>query len=428
MKRELLAETARVAGIEVYYDGTRYLFNNGKDYVPMDNRSITRQLEIRGVSPASDYICQIQTDHFIKYAGPLAGRKRGIYEYNGDLLLATTSPRIIDSAPGPFPTIREFIKTLLGGDEHGDAQVYAFLGWMKTARLAQLSGKRRPGQALVLVGPVACGKTQLIKQIITQAMGGRDGRPYKYLSGGNNFNGDLIGAEVLVIDDETAATRIEKRRALGDGIKNALFASSVRIEGKFKNAFDFDPLWRVVIAVNDEPESLLVLPPLSADLADKLMILKCQKAIELSDDQFEQWRDSIKEELPAFLHHVEQFQIAPENIDGRCGVKSFFHPDVVDAISELSPEHQLRSMIDVLESSGGITLPWEGTSAQLKAILTGPSAVTRNDADKLLGAYPIACGRYLGRLMGKGVEKLKLLDGDQRWRITQAKWGSGDKN
>ena len=128
------------------------------------------------------------------------------------------------------------------------------------------------------------------------------------MSGANTFNADLIGAEVLVIDDETAATRIEKRRALGDGIKNALFDTSVRIEGKFKNAFNFDPLWRLVIAVNDEPESLLILPPLSADLSDKLMLLKCQKAIELNDAEFQSWRKSISDELPAFLHFRGKFR------------------------------------------------------------------------------------------------------------------------
>ena len=420
MSLSLLAENARLAGIEVYYDGVRYLFDNGRDYVPMDNRSITKQLEIRGISPAANYICEIQTDRFIKYAGPLAGRCRGIHESNGDLLLATTNPRIIKSAPGPFPTIRGFITKLLGGDQHEQAQVDALLGWMKTARGAMLDGTRRPGQALVFAGPVQCGKTQFIKQILTPSMGGRDARPYKYLSGVNTFNADLIGAEVLIIDDETAATRIEKRRALGDGIKNALFASSVRIEGKFKNAFDFAPLWRLVIAVNDEPESLLVLPPLSADLSDKLMILKCQKAIELTDDEFTRWHTDITAELPAFLHFVEHFQIAPENADGRCGVKSFYHPDVVAAISELSPEHQLRSLIDVLESSGGIALPWEGTAAMLRALLTAPSAVTRHDADRLLGTYAVNCGRYLGRLTGKGVERLQIVDDSQLWRITQS--------
>lgn len=403
-----------------FYDGTRFFLDNGKDFVPMDSRSIKAQVKLRGLEGIEEIVCRIQTEKFIKYHGPLAGKMRGVYESNGDLLLASTGPKIIRSRPGEFPIIRQFIEDLFGGDGHAETQVDAFLGWMKTARLAMLAGKRRPGQALVLAGPIACGKTQLIKQVIIPAMGGRDAKPYKFLSGKTGFNSDLLGAEVLVIDDEAASTRIEQRRALGDGIKTSLFASSVRIEGKFKQGFDYAPLWRIVIAVNDQPEALLVLPPLSHDLADKLMILKCQKALELADDDFEIWQATIAGELPAFLHAVERFEIEPGNADGRCGVRSFYHPDVVDAISELSPEHQLWSLIAAMESAGGISLPWEGTSAALKALLTSQSSAVRMDADRLLGSWPAACGVYLARLVGKGIEKLPLRDGDQRWRVSKS--------
>jgi len=406
----------------VYYDGGRFLLDNGKDFVPMDGRSIGKQLKMRGVDEVDNVICRIQTECYVKYFGPIAGKRRGVYESNGDLLLASSNPRIIASKPGAFPTISEFIHKLLGGDEHAETQINSFLGWMKTSRLAMLEGKRRPGQALVLAGPVSSGKTQLIKLIITPSMGGREAKPYRYLLGKTGFNADLLGAEVLVIDDEAGSTRIESRRALGDGIKSSLFASSVRIEGKFKTGFDFAPLWRIVIAVNDQPESLMVLPPMSKDLADKIMILKCWKALELSDDEFEKWQASIAAELPAFLHHVERFEIKPENADGRCGVRCFTHPAVIDTVCELSPEHQLRALIDALEASGGIALPWEGTAAGLKALLCAHTAATRSDAERLLGSWPAACGVYLARLTGKGIEKLKLRDGDQRWRI----WKSGE--
>lgn len=412
--------TLKDSEFHAFYDGARFYLDNGRDYVPMDGRSIKSHLKLRKLGPVEEVVCKIQADRYVKYIGALAGKSRGVYESNGDLLLASTSPQMIQARPGNFPTIQKFITDLFGGDDHAESKVEAFLGWLAVARRAMLEGKRRPGQALVLAGPIACGKTQLIKQIIVPAMGGREAKPYKYLSGKTNFNGDLIGAEVLVIDDEAASTRIENRRALGDGIKTCLFASSVRIEGKFKNGFNFAPLWRIVIAVNDQPEALMVLPPLSHDLADKLMILKCQKSLELADSEFELWQATIAAELPAFLDLVENYEIRQENSDGRCGVKSFYHPDVVDAIAELSPEHQLRTLIDALEFSGGIELPWDGTSSALKSLLTAPSSSVRLDSDRLLGNWSAACGVYLSRLVGNGVEKLPLRDGDQRWRISKS--------
>ena len=104
-----LEEKARSVGVDVFYDGTRYLFDNGRDYVPMDARSLAKQLDLRGISPAAEYIAEIQTNRFIKYAGPLAGRKRGIHESNGDLLLATSNPRMIRSSPCDWQTIKRFI-------------------------------------------------------------------------------------------------------------------------------------------------------------------------------------------------------------------------------------------------------------------------------------------------------------------------------
>lgn len=56
-------------------------------------------------------------------------------------------------------------------------------------------GSAGPGQAMVLSGPIACGETQLIKQIITRAMGGREAKTYSFRSGKTGFNADMLGAE-----------------------------------------------------------------------------------------------------------------------------------------------------------------------------------------------------------------------------------------
>jgi hypothetical protein len=422
--REGHPEEAR--GIRAFYDGTRFLLDNGRDHVPMDRRSFKAHLDQQFIENPEAEICRVQVENFVRYAGPIAGHSRGsVRSADGSLLLVTSGPVIIVSNPGSYPTIRAFLHALLGGGEHGKRQLNAIMGWLHIARKALLAGKRRPGQALVLAGPIACGKTILIKLIITLCLGSRTASPYRYLTGKTGFNGDLIGAEVLVIDDECGSTRIEARRALGDGIKNSLFAASVRVEAKHKNAFDVPPLWRLVIAVNDEPESLLVLPPLGSDLNDKLMILRCSKAVPAGVD-FDEWEAAVRAELPAFLHAVEAYQIEPENAEPRCGVKSFWHPEIVAAVSELTPEAQLMQLVDAAASTGAIALPWTGTAATLKALLTASTASTRHDAERLLGSWPAACGVYLGRLEGERVRKMPLRDGVQHWRILATESGEVD--
>jgi hypothetical protein len=411
-------------GIRVFYDGTRFLMDTGRDFVPMDRRSFKSHLDQRFSENPEAEICRVQVENFVRYAGPIAGHKRGPVISRDSLLLVTSGPSIIKAKSGTFPTIKAFLRALLGEGEHGKRQLAAIMGWLQIARKSLLAGKRRPGQALVLAGPIACGKTVLIKLIITLCLGGRTASPYRYLTGKTGFNGDLIGAEVLVIDDECGSTRIEARRALGDGIKNSLFAASVRVEAKHKNAFDVSPLWRLVIAVNDEPESLLVLPPLAHDLADKLMILRCSKAVPEGID-FDEWETAIKSELPAFLHAVESHTIAPEDAEPRCGIRSFWNPEIVAAVSELAPEAQLMQLIDAAATTGAVALPWAGTAATLKALLTSSTASTRHDAERLLGSWPAACGVYLARLEGRRVVKLAQREGIQTWRIEP---GKGDKD
>jgi hypothetical protein len=221
-------------------------------------------------------LCRIQTEGFIHFAGPLAGLPRGLHEMGGHKLLATAGPVIIPPRAGEWPTIRAVIRGLLGDDEAGDVQAQVFLAWLKFARESLVTGRRRPGQALALAGPRNCGKCLLI-DILEAALGGRRANPYPYFTGRTNFNADIAGAELLAVDDEAGSTDIRARKALAASIKSNLFSGAVRIEGKHKTGFSFRPVWRMVFALNDEPEALLVLPPVAEDIGDKLTLLRCRK-------------------------------------------------------------------------------------------------------------------------------------------------------
>jgi hypothetical protein len=53
-----------------------------------------------------------------------------------------------------------------------------------------------------------------------------------------------------------------------------LFAENQSGHGKAKDAITLYPFCRLMILVNDEPESLLILPPVDDSLDDKIMMLK----------------------------------------------------------------------------------------------------------------------------------------------------------
>ena len=409
--------------LKVFYDGKRYLIDNGTKYVPIDRTSLKSHLKARGIADPDGFINTVQTEKYVEYAGPLAGRQRGLHCHEGHQLLATSNPIVIKTKRGKYPTIKKFIQSILGGDEHAAVQYDRFLGWMKSARLAMLAGQRRPGQALVLAGPPDCGKTQLIDSIIVPSIGGRSGKAFGYLSGGTRFNSDLIGSEVLIADDETNDTHLASRRSFGEGIKGALFPSAVQMEGKFRDAYQFPLLWRVVIAVNVDPASLMVLPPLDKDIHDKLMIFRCRRGLDLPEGTFEQWRNAIISELPAFLHAVEQFEVTERGPEfGRCGVSTFHHPEILKAVEDLSPQRQLLALIDNSNSAGGsgdIVLPWEGSASALQSLLTARGACGSQEAGTLL-RFGTSAGKLLSSLAERptsGVSKLTLRSGTQWYRI-----------
>ena len=407
------------AGPAFFYDGTRYYLDTGREFVPMDCRSVGRHLVARGTEKEAiaGELCRIQTDGFIHFAGPLAGLPRGLHEMGGRKLLATAGPAIIQSKPGEWPTLRAVIRGLLDDDSGPQADV--FLGWLKFARESLVSGRRRPGQALALAGPRNCGKSLLI-DILEAALGGRRANPYPFFTGRTQFNEDIAGAELLAVDDEAGSTDIRARKNLAASIKSNLFSGAVRVEGKHKTGFTFRPVWRMALALNDEPEALLVLPPITEDIGDKLTLLRCHKrplpmpAHTL--DEREAFFARLLAELPALLEWLERWDVPAELREERCGVAAFHHPALLAALLELSPEGQLSGLIDTAERAGGIALPWEGTAADLKALLLSCQATGR-DAERLLGHWHAAAGAYLARLVGERVEKLPLRDGIQRWRI-----------
>lgn len=404
-----------------FYDGTRYYLDTDREFVPMDQKSVCRHAKGWGHSreEIDAALCRIQTDQHIHFAGPLAGHPRGVHATGGSKLLATVSPDIIIPRAKKWGTIRAVLDGLLDDPDVGQVQVETFLAWLKIARESLVSNRRRPGQAIAFAGPRGSGKSLLI-DITEAALGGRRANPYPYFTGRTNFNADLAGAELLAVDDEAGSTDIRSRRALAANIKACLFAGAVRIEGKNKTAFTLRPCWRMLVALNDEPEALLVLPPITEDIGDKITLFRCHKRPlpmpAHTTDEREAFFTKLRKELPGLLAWLEDWEIPSAITEERCGVVAFHHPAILAALHELSPEGQLVSLIDTAHTSGALPLPWVGTAAELKGILCHTTGTAR-DAEKLLGSWHAAAGSYLARLEGERVERLPMLNGVLRWKV-----------
>ena len=133
-------------------------------------------------------------------------------------------------------------------------------------------------------------------------------------------------------------------------------------------------------------------------------------------DEREVFFSTLRAELPGMFAWLESWDIPDELREERCGVLAYHHPSIISALHELSPEGHLSVLVDIAAAAGMLPLPWVGTAAELKGILTACPQTAR-DAEKLLGGWAPATGTFLGRLEGGRVERTTLRDGIQRWRL-----------
>jgi hypothetical protein len=378
----------------------------------------TSHRKFEPLSELEEHLRITQVDRRIFYAGPLAGHGAGTYEIEGKLILVIDSPKLIEPVRRPFPTVQGVVSRLLGPE-----QAPYFYGWLRFALENLRSDERHPAQALVLAGERECGKS-LLQQIITELLGGRSAKPYQFMTQATTFNAELFGAEHLIIEDEAASTDLRARRKFGAYLKQITASETQRHHGKNKTALTLRPFWRLTISVNDEPENLMVLPPLDESLQDKLILFRTEKhSMPMRTDTPKAkamfWR-TIQTELPGLVHHALNFKIPETMRSARYGVTHFHHPSILEAIQELAPETVLLEFVDGYFFDTHET-EWEGTAGGFENRLRSTMRDLVIDArplDKLL-SFNTAAGTYLGRLATKHPERVscRRIHGRKLWRI-----------
>jgi len=396
-------------------------------FIPLPSEGQVRQhLTHHGVHKKNlgTALCSIRKENLVKWIGPVAGYKTGLHDSvdSGGKILVTEAPKIIDATQGDFPLIERILKGLFDDPDH-PLQFHAVMCWLKQARINVKAGKRRPIPVLAIVGPRNSGKS-LFLEIARVALGGRSASAYRALTKENGFNSEILGAELLTIDDEVASRDPRARSHFAQALKNVIFSGSVRIEGKNKDAFNARPVHALAVALNDEPEHIRVLPERDESLGDKISLIKAGyadiTAAECADR--EAFFARIMSEMPAFLYYLEGLAIPEQLEDSRTIVGVFVHPMILKNLEDISPEHRLFGLIsqcDTVTDSWRVNGYWEGTSAELDTALKHYESPTASEARSLL-QWNNSTGTYLGRLSKSvryPVESGPYRKGNQTWKI-----------
>jgi hypothetical protein len=434
-KQDEQKESVLPALIEAYYDSPRkeYLTRNaGGRWHSLDQAGFRLRLRERGyatakpqdglLSPADKEMLRIQNQFDVQYAGPLSGRKAGFYEENGTRILVKDSPKIVEPRACVWNLLERVFRNAISGHSEpwAEQEWIVFHGWLRTARQALRVGRFQPGQALVLAGEVDSGKS-LIQAIITEILGGRSAKAAMFLQGRTDFNSELFGAEHLMLEDEAASTSHQARSALGAAIKAIAVNKVHPCHGKGRDIVNLCPWWRLTISLNSEPERMLIIPRLTPDVSDKIILLRVIRhpmPIPVGTaDQKESFWNQLMNELPGYLDWLEnEFEIPADFRSERFGVREFHHPELVEALDELSPANTLLDLIDQAKP-WEVDTEWEGPATELRQILCNNDK-TRRDAERIL-YWTNACGQYLGELEKTHKDRLKSrrVNGRTKWRI-----------
>lgn len=405
--------------VDAYYDSAKkeYLMrNDGGRWLSHGFDAFKRILRSLGISdkrpegtllsPADVWMNRIMNKRDVQYAGPLAGRAAGFYQEDGVRFLVTDSPVLRAPKAGQCPTIMNLLRELVGSDPaYGPLQLATLLGWLKMSLESLLAGKRQPGQALALAGPIGCGKS-LLQSAITELLGGRSAKANRYMSGMTPFNSELFGAEHLVLEDEMGSTDHRARMNVAAHIKDVTVNDKHSCHAKHREAVNLRPFWRFSISLNDEPEAMLALPPMRSDIEDKIILLQCAmpstKFPTGSHALRSAYWDTIVSEMPAFAQLLLDHQIPEELADTRFGIRYFHHPELLESLRSLAPETKLMELIDrCLFANQVAPAPWEGTAGELEHLLRHSASDVREEAGKLF-SWNTACGVFLGKLANKG--------------------------
>ena len=418
-----------------YFDAQsgRFLIRNESGrWLPLDQANYKRHLRARGLrskveerqtlSEIDDAILDVQHHRDIAYSGAVCGQKTGLIQVNGQRILVTDEMRLPEPAPGPWQNLREIIEGLLAGSEDegvGITQTATFHAWMRSSVLALRAGRQQQQQALALCGPPRCGKS-LLQGLITEMLAGRGCKAERYFSGKTPFNADLYSAEHLILDDEHCSTRLDQRVKLGAALKQHTVSTYLTsLHAKGKTAINLPGWWRVSISLNDDPEAMMILPPLDDHIADKIILLRASRfTFPLPNTTTEERissRDQYVAEIPAYLHWLIHEWNTPADVDDpdRYNVLTFHHPDLAEALECFSPEGELLDLLELAFTDRfAASLTVEMSHAEIEDAIRIREP---RRADRLF-SWRNACGSYLGKLAKKYPKRIQpRSDGSRRW-------------
>lgn len=425
--------------IKYVLDGRNWwALNEQREWIPLGGTDAVRRnlrrsglnprpLKGQNISEVDATIHQIEMNHYADISGRYAGYlKAGVYQVAGSKLLVPRSHRLPTVKEGGCGTLLNFLQGMFTARD----QLEAFYGWLQTAVRTlreDKPGEWSPGQALVLLGGTGVGKTAL-QGIIDLLLTERAADPTKYYIGDTPFNSDLGEAEHWKISDPTWSDYRQKQK-FAKSFKNDVANTVCALHPKGRQQIHLPIFKRISISLNEDEESLSVLPLMDPSYLEKLLLLNCFASEHTPNAKiWKHWIKQVKAEVPAFLYFLlHRFQIPDHLIDGRYGVR-YKNAPLENRMSTASQEEKDEVVDDIiLRTVLATRTEYSGTSSQIHSLIFGNRSRLRETAHASnLPKSPAVLGKMLhqwiidngGRRKGYTVSR-RLLDGYHLYSLTR---------
>lgn len=381
-------EEKKMGGLldEYWFNGRQFFKLLHAAAQPIPREQLVLELRQRGfknttkkgenISEVDNAILVISNQNRINEIAPVVFRRNErVVEFNGLRILNSSNIKPIPPSGNGDVAGWEWLNLFFDQffvDSQPTRTKYYFFAWFKRFYHAVMNNREDQGQACILVGPAKRGKTLLSNKIISAAVGGYADAS-DYLSGGTKFNKDLGRAACWVIDDTVSAASFQDQRKATELIKRGVANPRIEFMAKYADAVTLPWSGRIVVSLNDDANSMSVIPTLDSSNRDKLMAFKiCDKEFRFpSKDKL---TNIISNELPNFLAWLEAWDPPVEVIDDdRFGVKSFIDKTIAYAAYDNSSRSQVAELVDFFAKAcrehNETMANWRGTITEFQVAI-----------------------------------------------------------
>jgi hypothetical protein len=396
-----------------FFDGRGYWYRDGDVFRDVNSEQLVRRLSNKfGLSQERDKktgapsevmqaMAQVEEMKRIDGVFPYLYDDREIVSDEQGQFLNVSRVKVCTPAPDAdawgvnFPWMADYLDGLFDPE-----QLRVFIAWLAHFYCSAHKRKLRKGHGLFVAGPRGAGKTFLSSKVIGGLMGGAQ-EATDFILGGTNFNKFLLHSPVMAVDDAIAAGDPRKHELYSQVVKKVIANFNLTYHPKFKDAVTKQWLGRVVITLNDDPNSIQMLPTIENSILDKVIFLLARDP----KVDFAGAEETLLRELPHFASWLLKHEIPTDLVgEHRFGIREYHHRELLKAARNASGSAIAKEVIDLFKKEYFTALPektfWEGTPTELYQALLETESL--RSIVNCTFKSPNSLGRHLSTLVRQG--------------------------